>query len=336
VPRSVAFATDSQPNLSTYYKGTRHTSVLTQSEELAVTERPLTYPLYGSLLDLNGVRVDLANVQAIAVYGKSQKLQVKAGVNLLTFVPDDDSDKLPLKPGDMVTILEPANLPPAGDGSIPDWTRSSVVPSLRVLDASGRVGTLVSALSNFTLSNFTLVPALSKDPVIQEFALVSSISLVTDHQYPRTRLHLASELLNCYDRTATTVNANVGLATQGMSVSEILGSGSASTPNQKFSLKQKPLTFVQAPTPTGRLSALEVTANGVAWTEEPSLYQQASSARMFATLNQPGSNTDILFGDGAEGSTLPTGQNNIQANYRIGSAGYSRPRDLSGDNSPRV
>ena len=304
-------ATDSQPNLSTYYQGTRHTSVLTQSEELAVTERPLTYPLYGSLLDLKGVRVDLAGVQAIAVYGKSQKLQVNAGVNPSTFVPDDDSGNLTLKPGDLLTILEPVNLPLAG--SIPDWTTSSDVRNLRVLDPSGRAGTLFSPLSNFTL-----VPALSKDPVLQEFALMSSISLEKD-PYPHTRIHLASELLNCYDRTATTVNANVGLATQGMSVSEILGNGSASTPNQKFSLKQKPLTFVQAPTPTGRLSTLEVTANGVGWTEAPSLYQQAPSAGVFATLNQPGGSTDILFGDGAEGSTLPIGQNNVQANYRIGS-----------------
>jgi len=335
-------ATDSQPNLSTYYQGTRHTSVLTQSEELTATETPLTYPLYGSLLDLKGVRVDLAGARAIAMYGRSQKLQVNPGVNSLTFAPDDDSGNLPLKPGDLLTILEPVHLPLASDGSIPDWTTSSDVRSLRVLDPNGRAGTLASALNNFSL-----VPASTKDPVIQEFALVSSISLATD-PYPHTRIYLGSELLNCYDRTATTVNANVGLATQGMSVSEILGSGSASTPNQKFSLKQTPLTFVQAPTPTGRLSTLEVTANGVLWNEVSSLYQQATSARIFATLNQPGGNTDILFGDGVEGSTLPTGQNNIQANYRIGSglsgnvaAGsittlMDRPLGVGGVNNPQA
>jgi hypothetical protein len=314
-------ATDSQSNLSRYYQGTRSTSVLTQSEQLAVAETPLTYPLYGSLLDLKGVRVDLAGVQAIALYGKSQKLQVNPDANSLKFKPDDNSGDLTLKPGDVVTILDPTQLPLPSHGPIPDWTALSDVLSLRVLDPSGRAGTLASALSKFTL-----VTASKKDPVIQEFALVSSISLETD-PYPHTRIHLASELLNCYDRTATTVNANVGLATQGMSVSEILGSGSASTPNQNFSLKQKPLTFVQAPTPTGRLSTLQVTANGVAWTEVPSLYKKAPSARVFATLNQPGGNTDILFGDGVEGSTLPTGQNNVQANYRIGSG-------LSGDVAP--
>jgi hypothetical protein len=313
-----------------------------QSDELPIAEQPLSFPLYGALLDLKEIRPDLAGVQAVAIYGKSQKLQVNTGVNSLTFEPDDASGDLPLKPGDSVTILEPTNLPLGSDGVIPDWTTSSDDRSLRVLDPSGRAGTL-----DLKLSDFTLVLASSKDPVIQEFALVSSISLDTE-PYPRTRIHLASELLNCYDRTATTVNANVGLATQGMSVSEILGSGSASTPNQKFSLKQTPLTFVQAPTPTGRLSTLEVTANGVAWTEAPSLYQQSPSAQVFSTLNQPGGSTDVFFGDLVEGSTLPTGQNNVQANYRVG-AGLSgnvaagsittlmdRPLGVSGVNNPQA
>jgi hypothetical protein len=334
-------AVDSQPNLETYYNSTRHTSVLAQSEGLAAAEQPLTYPLYGSLLDLQGVRVDLAGVQAVAVYGKNQKLQVNTGVNTLIFEPDDDSGDLTLKPGDVVTLLGPGNLPLDSDGTIPDWATSTDMRTLRVLDPSGRAGTLAA-----TLGNFTLVPASSKDPGIQEFALVSSVSVQTD-PYPRTRIHLASELLNCYDRTGTTVNANVGLATQGASVTEILGGGQAYTPNQTFSLKQTPLTFVQAPTPTGRQSTLQVTANSVAWTEVPSLYQQPPSASVFATLNQPGGNTDIFFGDGVEGAMLPTGQNNIQANYRIGSGlsgnvGASsittlidRPLGVNGVNNPQ-
>jgi hypothetical protein len=331
---------DVQPNLSTYYNSTRHTSVLAQSEELPAAEQPLTYPLYGVLLDLQGVRVDLAGLQAVAIYGKRQKLQVNAGINTLFFEPDDNSDELRLKPGDVVTLLSPRNLPLDSDGTIPEWTTFNFMRTMRVLDPSGRPGTLAARPSNFTL-----VPASTKDPVIQEFALVSSVSVQTK-PYPRTRIHLSSELLNCYDRTATTVNANVGLATQGMSVTEILGSGQAYTPNQKFSLKQTPLTFVQAPTPTGRLSTLQVTANSVAWKEVPSLYQEDASARVFATLNQPGGHTDILFGDGVEGATLPTGQNNIQANYRIGSglAGnvgaasittlIDRPLGVSGVNNP--
>jgi predicted phage baseplate assembly protein len=192
-----------------------------------------------------------------------------------------------------------------------------------------------------------LVPASAGDPAVQEFALVSSIALETD-PYPHTRIHLQAQLRHCYDRTATTVNANVGLATQGMSVSEILGSGSAATPNQKFPLKQTPLTFVQSPTATGRLSTLEVRANDVAWTEAGSLYQQPRSAPVFAALNQAGGTTDILFGDGVEGATLPTGQNNVRATYRIGTglggnvlAGaittlMDRPLGVNGVNNPEA
>jgi baseplate J-like protein len=329
--------------LASYYAATRSTSVLTQSEQLAVPEQPLDHALYGSFIDLKGVRVDLAGVQAVAIYGRRQKLVVTPAGNGLSFNPDDPTlGSLTLRPGDVVTILEPLHLPLNGDGSIPDWTKASDVRDLRVLDASGRTGTLSAPLNQFRLT-----PSSSNDPGIQEYALVSSIS-TESNPYPRTRIHLKSELLNCYDRTATSVNANVGLATQGMTVAEILGSGAAATPNQRFSLKQKPLTFVQAPGPTGRVSTLKVTANDVAWTEDPSLYEEPPSARVFATLNQVGGNTDVLGGDGVEGSTLPTGQNNIRATYRIGSglsgnvgAGsittlMDRPLGVIGVNNPQA
>jgi hypothetical protein len=324
----------------------RTSEVWAQSEELTLTEQPLTFPLYGALIYLKAMRLDLVGIKAVAVYGKSQKLRVNTGAAPMDFVPDDGSDKLPLNPADVVTILEPAQLPLDSNGHIPDWNSSSSFSTLRVLDASGRTGTLTARLSDFML-----VPASKDDPIIQEFALVSSVSIVTDpnpYPYPHTRIHLASELLNCYDRTATTVNANVGPATQGMSVSEILGSGSSSMSNQQFSLKQAPLTFVQAPTPTGRQSTLQVSVNSVAWIEVSSLYQQGPSSQVFAALNQPDGHTDTLFGDGVEGAVLPTGQNNIQTAYRVGSglsgnvaAGsittlVDRPLGVTGVNNPQA
>jgi len=212
-----------------------------------------------------------------------------------------------------LTIIDPTPLPLKKHGAIPNWSHATGPRKLRVADASGRTGTLDAALVNFTLA-----PAGSTDPVVREFALVSSIGEVTT-PFPHTQILLQNPLLNCYDRTVTTVNANTGMATNGQFVSEIMGNGSAATPNQSFSLKQSPLTFVQAATTTGRQSTLQVRANAVAWTEVPSLYQQGPAQQVFATLNQPGGATKVLFGDGVEGATLPTGQNNIQAKYRIGS-----------------
>lgn len=291
------------------------TSVLAQSEELTIASQPFDYALYGAILDIDAFRPDLVGAQAVAVTGKAQKLSVNTSASSLSFQPDDGSSSLPLKPGDIVTLIAPP--PPNKDGSIPDWISSGDPQNLRVFDASGRTGTVSASLSAFSLA-----PSSKTDPDIQEFALVSSV-LAVNLPFPHTQILLKEPLTNCYDRSMTTVNANVGLATAGQSVSEIMGSGSAATPNQSFVLRQKPLTYVQSPTPTGRLSTLQVLANGVAWKEVATLYQQKPSATVFSTLNQADSTTEVLFGDGVgntgEGATLPTGQNNIQATYRIGS-----------------
>lgn len=141
----------------------------------------------------------------------------------------------------------------------------------------------------------------------QAMPTVSSVGSVLA-PYPDTQIQLQSPLANCYDRAVTTVNANVGLATQGQSVSEILGSGNGSTPNQSFTLKQNPLTYVQAPTATGRQSTLEIKVNGMTWNEASSLYDQSPSRLAFSTLNQANGTTEVLFGDGVEGALLPTEQ----------------------------
>ncbi len=332
-------ATDTSTNLSDYYSYTRSASILTQSEELIVAEQPLDHPLYGTSLDLEGIQPDLIGIKAVAISGKSQKLIVKPNIVELFFRPDDGSGEVTLKGGDVMTLLQPPNfLYP--NGSIPPWRLANHMMPLTVLDSNGRSGALDARLTNFFLAT-----ASKDDPIVQEFALVSSASVVAKPT-PHTRILLESSLRYCYDRTVTTVNANVGPATAGGSVMEMLGSGFAAIPNQVFTLKQKPLTFVQAATPSGRLSSLQVRASGIAWTEGPSLYNEGPSEQVFATLNLPGGSTKAQFGDGVEGATLPTGQNNIQASYRvgIGSAGnvgvgsittlVDRPLGVSGVNNP--
>ena len=322
------------------------TDVWAQSDELAVAPQPLNYPLYGTLLDLQDLRPDLVGLEVVAMSGVSQKISVNSGVTGVQFVPDDQSGAGNANPGDIFTITDPTPLPSNADGSIPSWLSASTTATLKVQDANGRTGTLESTDGGpLSLSQLSLAPSSSSDPLISEYALVASIGAVTQ-PYPHTRIQLQSPLANCYNRGATTVNANVGLATNGQSVSEIMGNGNASTPNQSFTLKQSPLTFTQAPTPTGRQSTLQVQVNGVAWTEVPSLYDEGPSQQVFATLNEADGTTDVVFGDGVEGAVLPTGQNNLIANYRIGlgSAGnvgantvttlVDRPLGVSGVTNP--
>lgn len=331
------------------------TTILAQSEALHVAEQPFSYPLYGMQLDLEGLRPDLANITAVAISGNSQKIYVAVppGANALSFVPDDNSAPTALNAGDLLTIISTAGLPlntaaatpaaQAAGNSFPDWSVQTASQTLYVQDANGRTGTVFAALQDFTL---TL--AAATDPAVSETALVASVNTIpaTADTPPFTRILLQSPLLNCYDRTTATVNANVGLATHGQSVTEILGSGAAATPSQFFNLKQSPLTFTQAPTATGRSSTLAVQVSGVTWTEVPSLYQQGPSQSVFATRNLPGGVTTLLFGDGEQGATLPTGVSNVQATYRIGlgSAGnvaaaslttlIDRPLGVSGVTNP--
>ncbi len=286
--------------------------VLAQSEELPVARQPLDFPLYGTIIDLDSVRPDLVKATVIALFGKAQKLAVAQGVNNLQFIPDDRSTVTPVNPGDIFTLASPSALPVNLNQTIPDWGTYPTPVTLSLLDSQGRPGSISAVLSNFVL-----IPTTKDDPTISEYAVVASVSNTID-PYPQTQIVLSGNLTFAYERSTCTVNANVALATHGSSVTEILGSGSAATPNQAFALRQTPLTFVPAATPSGSASSLTIRASGVQWTEVPSLYQQPGTSRLFATLNQPGGNTTVLFGDSVEGATLPSGQNNIQATYRIG------------------
>jgi hypothetical protein len=326
-------------SLGNCYGSLRATSALAQSEALPVAEQPLDHPLYGTFLDLEVVRQDLVGVTAVAISGKRQKMVVNTGVTGLVFIPDDGTTHLPVKQGDTLTLLQPPDVI-AKNGTSPSWSYHTEMLTLLVADSSGRSGTVAAELSQFTLTT-----ASKSDPNVQEFGVVANLQLIAT-PFAHTRIVLTQKLVNCYDRTVTTVNANVGPATGGGSVTELLGSGAAATPNQAFTLKQSPLTYTQAATPTGGTSSLEVTVNGAAWEGVPTLYAQTPNAQVFATVNQSSGGAIVQFGDGIEGATVPTGQNNIMANYRvgIGSAGnvasgsittlVDRPVGVSGVTNP--
>jgi hypothetical protein len=326
-------------SLGSYYGNMRISSALAQSEALPAAEQPLDHPLYGTFLDLEVVRQDLVGVTAVAITGKSQQIVVNTGVNGLEFIPDDGTAKIPVAQGDTLTLLQPPKALEK-NGTIPSWSHHAAKLKLVVADSSGRSGTVKAQLEQFTLTT-----APSSAPVVQEFALVANLQLIPT-PFAHTRIVLTQPLVNCYDRTVTTVNANVGPATGGGSVTELLGSGAAATPNQAFTLKQSPLTYTQAATPSGSVSSLEVTVSGAAWQLVPTLYGQAPNAQVYAAINQSSGNAVVQFGDGVEGATVPTGQNNIMANYRvgIGSAGnvaagsittlVDRPVGVSGVTNP--
>ena len=123
---------------------------------------------------------------------------------------------------------------------------------------------------------------------------------------------------HCYERATLSIYGNVVHATHGETRAEVLGSGDATVPFPRFTLRQSPLTYVSAPTPSGVQSSLEVRVNEVRWPARSSLAELGSTDRGYITRTDDASATTVVFGDGTHGRRLPTGIENVRAGYRNG------------------
>jgi hypothetical protein len=156
-----------------------------------------------------------------------------------------------------------------------------------------------------------------------------SIELPGDR--PHTTLVLAAPLAYAYKRETVTLYGNVAHATHGETKSEVLGSGDAARALQQFTLKQPPLTWVPAPTPSGVASTLEVRVNDVLWHEAGGLAGLAPTDRDYVTRTDDQGQVTVTFGDGRQGARLPSGVENVRARYRsgIGAGGNVRAGQIS-------
>jgi hypothetical protein len=112
--------------------------------------------------------------------------------------------------------------------------------------------------------------------------------------------------------------------TRGKTVAkEILGSGDSTNPAQDFELSQSPVTYLQQG--AGYASTIDLTVNGLPWTEVSSFYGQSPTATVFVTREDNSGDTHVMFGDGVTGARLPTGVNNVVATYRVGAGADSPP-----------
>jgi len=332
----------------------RQITITAQNEELVVAELPLAYPVYGATLTLNSRVEGLVPGRAIAISGKRQRLRIKhrAVTSSPTEkprpdprVPDDfpDIPDLPdipdidlppilvldaggfvfLKPGDILSMAAPpmklvgsvlSALTPEEFGSA---LGESSPPRLRlqVIDRDGKTGRV-----DISAEEMELVAAVENDETISEIAFIDDAPDTSiTHDRDRTTLQLAADLAYVYDRATVRINANVAAATHGESVQELLGSGDATIPYQTFTLRQLPLTYVSADTPSGSASTLKIFVNDVLWQEAPFFYGRGANERIYILRHDDDGRTTVQFGDGINGARLPTGQNNVRAEYRKGS-----------------
>jgi predicted phage baseplate assembly protein len=312
----------------------RNTLVLAESEPLPLTERPVRSPVYGDHLALATLEPALAGGQPIAVGGARQHVRVAPGASALQLAPAGGT-RVALAPGDRLALAAaPTRTLPGGAVQMvgPDEllaaldARDPAPLSWSVLDRDGRAGVVVAGADALALD-----PAVGGDEAVIEVALVARAADGVVHDRDRTTLRLAAPLRNVLDRESVRINANVAPATHGETVTEIVGSGDASRPDQRLALKQPPLTYVHAETPSGRRSTLTVRVADQLWQERPALYGAGPGDRVYSTETSDDGVTTTVFGDGVEGARLPTGAQNVRATYRkgLGLAGNVRAGQLT-------
>jgi hypothetical protein len=148
----------------------------------------------------------------------------------------------------------------------------------------------------------------------------SEVLILSDilHSDGFTTLFFKDPLKHSYVRKTVTINANIVISTHGEIVNEVLGSGNGAQPNQQFTLKKPPLTYISASTAKGSQSTLQVKVNGIKWQEVQSLFGLDTHSEGYIVRIEDDGNVRVIFGDGNMGARLPSGAENVSATYRSG------------------
>ena len=133
-----------------------------------------------------------------------------------------------------------------------------------------------------------------------------------------TTITLARPLSRDYWLKGFRIYANVVEATHGETVDEIIGSGDGSQPNQRMPLSAAPLTRIPASNFNGESPQLEVNVNKVRWERKQQLSNLNGNVEAYEVSQSRSGETAIQFGDGEHGHRLPSGNENVQAKYRVG------------------
>ncbi|WP_433727415.1 putative baseplate assembly protein [Actinoplanes sp. CA-051413] len=195
---------------------------------------------------------------------------------------------------------------------------------------------------------------LTSGVAASELTMIAGVRQRVDPDEPGDTVHatlvLANELAYTYRRDTALLYGNVTAATQGETRTEVLGSGDAGTTDQVFTLRQvtptTPLTWLPADNPLGADDALTVRVNGVRWHEVETLTWSRHTDHDYVQTSGPDATAAVAFGDGTRGARLPTGQENVTAEYRVGAGRSgnlvsdqisqlaSRPLGVSGVTNP--
>jgi hypothetical protein len=129
-----------------------------------------------------------------------------------------------------------------------------------------------------------------------------------------TVITLDKPLAYSYKRSSVIIYGNVVEVSHGETVpNEILGSGNAAAALARFQLKRPPLTYIGAPTTSGVQGTETVRVNNLRYHRIDSLLDANPNDRVYELVDDDAGNALLTFAN-----SLPTGQENIRATYRVG------------------
>lgn len=312
------------------------TQALLQSEALELYDDA---PVAGSELTLNRVVPGLQAGQHVIVSGKRLRVRLVAVPGTtVTLQATGGLQTASIQAGESLFLLQPPPLNHAlgqdgagqasGDSTPASGPSSQQGPTetWHVLNRDGIAGQVeLTAGPHGRTAQFVMESPREEDPEISELAVIqrvvagaetTTLTLTTDLSGLTEK---PTPLANIFERSTCVVRANVVRATHGSTVpAEVLGSSDGSQANQRFALRQTPLTYVSAATPDGRASTLAITVAGVRWRQVPFLYGRPRDERAYVVQHDEHGRAAVIFGDGRSGARLPSTREEVSATYRIG------------------
>ncbi|WP_144109688.1 putative baseplate assembly protein [Paraburkholderia sp. BCC1886] len=293
----------------------RGSEVFAQSEPLDLADAPVSTPIEGPSIELDDLHDGLTPGQWLIVSGErldvpdtrgvtgTEVVMLRSASHAIETVADALADRGP------VATTAPSAAP-------------SDVPSTRT---SGATSATPSAAPS------AVPPPAPSTEVPQPPPTAPDADSLLPGGRMRTTLTLSSPLSYRYARDSVTVYGNVVRATHGETHDEILGSGDGTAAFRSFTLRFAPLTYVSAATASGTVSTLQVRVNGIQWQEVKSFNGTGPTDRVFVTRQLEDGTTQVSFGNGTQGASLPPGVENVRATYRagIGAEGNSNAGQIS-------
>lgn len=104
---------------------------------------------------------------------------------------------------------------------------------------------------------------------------------------------------------------------------EVLGNGDSRQAFQTFKLPKAPLTYFNSKSETPpEVPKLDIYVNDRLWKRLPSLFDRGSTEEIYIVREDAHGDSWVQFGDGKTGARLPSGLNNVAAQYRTGIGAY--------------